>query len=134
MHIISKEALTTEERDWASELLVFQHIFHGLKQKNSIMHSWQIRMNLEEFKGWWEKLGCNSLFFDGASKGNPRMAGVGGVYFNSKGIKMKEYAWGIDMKTNNGAKWLALIKALELERIDGVEELVVFGDSCMVIG
>ena len=74
------------------------------------MHSWQIRMNLEEFKGWWEKLGCNSLLFDGASKGNPRMARAGGVYFNFEGIKLKEYAWGIDMKTNNGVEWLVLIK------------------------
>ena len=74
------------------------------------MQSWKIRMNLEEFKGWWEKLGCSSLFFDDASKGNPGMAGVGEVYFNSKGIKLKEYAWGIDMKTNNGVEWLVLIK------------------------
>ena len=61
---------------------------------------------MEELKGWWNKLGCGSLFFDGASKGNSRMAGTGGVYFNSEGIKLKEYAWGIDRKTNNGAYWL----------------------------
>ena len=60
-------------------------------------------MNSEDFKCWWKKLGCNSLFFDGASKGNLGMAGTGGVYFNSEGIKLKEYAWGINKKTNNGA-------------------------------
>ena len=62
------------------------------------------------------------------------MAGAGGVYFNFEGIKLKEYAWGIGMKTNNGVEWLALIKGIELERKDGIEELVVFRDSCMVIG
>ena len=62
------------------------------------------------------------------------MAGVGGVYFNLKGIKLKEYAWGIDKNTNNGVEWLALIKGLELARKEGIEELAVFGDSCMVIG
>ena len=62
-------------------------------------------MNPKEFKGWWKKLGCSSLFFDGAFKGNPRMARVGGVYFNFEGINLKEYAWGINRKTNNGAEW-----------------------------
>ena len=56
------------------------------------MQTWKIKMNPKEFKGWWEKLGCSSLFFDGASKGNPGMEGAGGVYFNSEGIKTKEYA------------------------------------------
>ena len=74
-------------------------------------------------------MGCSSVFFDGASKGNPWMAGAGGVYFNLKGIKLKEYAWGIDKKNNTGAEWLALIKGLELERNEGIEELSVFGDS-----
>ena len=91
-------------------------------------------MNSKEFKFWGKKLGCSSLFFDGASNGNPRMAGVGGVYFNSKGIKLKEYAWGIDKKTNNGAKWSGLIKVPEFARKEGIEELAVFGESCMVIG
>ena len=49
-------------------------------------------MNPEEFKGRWKKLGCISLFFDGASKGNLGMTGLGGVYFNSEGIKLKEYS------------------------------------------
>ena len=91
-------------------------------------------MNSEEFKSWWKKLGCSSLFFDGASKGNRGMAGGRRVYFNYEGTKLKEYAWGIDWKTKNGAEWLALIKGLELARKEGIEELVVFGDSCMVIG
>ena len=91
-------------------------------------------MSFEYFKSWWKKLGCSSLFFDGASKGNPRTVGAWGVYFNFKGIKLKEYAWGIDRKTNNGAEWLTLIKGLELAGNDGIEELVVFGDLCMVIG
>ena len=62
------------------------------------------------------------------------MAGEGGVFFDSEGNKLKEYAWEIDRKTNNGAKWLTLIKDLELARNVGIEELVVFGDLSMVIG
>ena len=91
-------------------------------------------MNSEGFKCWWKKLCCSSLFFDGSSKGNLGMEGVRGVYFNSEGIKLKEYAWGISKKTNNGVEWLALIKGLELARKEGIEELAAFGDSCMVTG
>ena len=56
------------------------------------------------------------MFFDGASKGNPRIAGVGRVIFDYKGNKQKEYAWGIGRETNNGAEWYALIKGLELAK------------------
>ena len=104
MDNISREALTVEERDWVFEMLVLlSHLPWFKPQKNLILQSWKIRMNLEEFNCWWKKLGCNSLFFDGASKGNPGMAGARGVYFSSKCIKLKEYAWGITKKTNNGA-------------------------------
>ena len=90
-------------------------------------------MSSEEFNIWWKKLGFKSLFFDGASKGNPRLAGADEVLFDSKGNKMNEYSWGIGKKTNNGAEWLTLIKGLELARNVCIEELVVFGDSMMVI-
>ena len=58
---------------------------------------------------------------------------MGGVPFYFKGNKLKEYSWGIGKKTNSGAKWRALIKGLELARNFGIEELVVFGDSMIVI-
>ena len=38
-------------------------------------------MSKEGFANWRLNLGCNSLLFDGASKGNPRLAGAGGVIF-----------------------------------------------------
>ena len=41
---------------------------------------------------------------------------------------------GESTKTNNGAERLALIKGLDLARKEGIEELMVFGDSCIVIG
>ena len=60
-------------------------------------------MSYEYFKIWWKKLGCNSLFFDGALKGNPELAGAGGVCLDSEENKLKEYAWGIGRKNNNVA-------------------------------
>ena len=73
------------------------------------------------------------MFFDGTSRGNPELVGVGGVIFYSKGNKIKEYSWGIEKKTNNGVEWLALIKGLELARNLGIEDLVILGDSMMVV-
>ena len=97
------------------------------------LSSWKIRMSNEELLNWWTKTGSSSLFFDGATKGNPRLAGTGGVIFDSMGNKQKEYAWGIGRSTNNGAEWLALIKGLELARDMGIEEMSVIGDSLIFI-
>ena len=84
MNIISKEVLTVEERDWVFEMLDFlPHQPWTNFKKNITLHSWQIRMKPKDFKCWWKKLGCSSLFFDGASKGNPGMAGAGGSLFQS---------------------------------------------------
>ena len=69
-------------------------------------------MKYEDFIGWWKNAGCNSLFFDDALKGNLGLAGAGGVIFNSKGNKIKEYSSGIGKQTNNCVEWLALIKGL----------------------
>lgn len=46
---------------------------------------------------------------------------------------MKDFAWGLGRRSNNGAEWLALIKGLEIARKEGTEDLVVFGDSMLVI-
>jgi hypothetical protein len=35
------------------------------------------------------------LFFDGASSGNPGVAGEGGVIFDSDGKKLTKFSWGL---------------------------------------
>ena len=44
------------------------------------------------------------LFFDGALKGNPRVAGRGGVINFPKGNIEFEYYWNIGIDKNNMAK------------------------------
>ena len=90
-------------------------------------------MSVEELSKWRNNSGIISLFFDGASKGNPGIASVGGVIFDHKGTKQQEYACGIGRETNNGAEWYALIKGLELAREMGIEEMNVIRDSLIVI-
>ena len=90
-------------------------------------------MSTKDLSKWRDNLGISSLFFDGASKGNPGIVGADGVIFDHKGIKQQEYAWVIGRATNNGAEWYALIKGLGLAREMGIEEMYVIGDSLIVI-
>ena len=78
-------------------------------------------------------MGCHTLFFDGASKGNPGITGAGRVIFDPRGDKQKDFAWGLGRSTNNNAEWLALLKGLEIALTLGIRDLVVFGDSLLVI-
>ena len=111
MDNINKEPLTNVERTWAFDFLGGTSFIHWTQpRKNSKPQIWHVRMKYEDFIGWWKNVGCNSLFFDGASKGNPGLVGAGGVIFDSKGKKIKEYSWGIGKKTNNSVEWIALIK------------------------
>ena len=48
---------------------------------------WQIRHSEKEFSDWWKSKNKATIFFDGASKGNPGKVGAGGVIF-SPGIKI----------------------------------------------
>ena len=62
---------------------------------------WKNRMSEEDLRKWRNNSGISTLFFDGASIGNPRLTGAGGVIFDHKGTKQQEYAWGIGRETNN---------------------------------
>ena len=50
--------------------------------KNPHKEEWEIRMEERDFEDWQKKEKMHILFFDGASKGNPGLAGAGGVLVN----------------------------------------------------
>lgn len=52
-------------------------------------------MEEEDFEEWKRQRSKHILFFDGASKGNPRVAGGGGVLVNPNGQLDLSYAWGL---------------------------------------
>jgi ribonuclease HI len=70
--------------------------------------------------------------FDGCSKGNPGLAGIGAVIY-----KDKEEIWCgskfIGVKTNNYSEYSALIFGLQQAIQMGIEHLNVLGDSLLVI-
>ena len=69
---------------------------------------WEVRLDEHEFLKWRDSLNECSLFFDGASKGNPGQAGAGGILLNAENVILSSYAWGLGLDSNNKAKALAL--------------------------
>lgn len=76
-----------------------------------------------------------SLYFDGASRGNPGLAGAGVVLISSsnKEIKEEKSVFLGDKITNNQAEYYALIEGLILAISKSIKKLKVYGDSLLVI-
>ena len=72
------------------------------------------------------------LFFDGASKGNPGIAGAGGVIYHN-GNELTTYTKHIERATNNVAEYLALLVGLLRCKELNIAEVEVYGDSQLVI-
>ena len=73
------------------------------------------------------------LFFDGASKGNPGRAGGGGVVICLEGKNDIEYYWNIGQDSNNMVEAYGLWQGLKQLKEKGVDEVMVFGDSRLII-
>eukprot|EP00253_Pinus_taeda_P023772 PITA_23772 len=97
-----------------------------------LKENWQIRDNLEGFQKWWKSQGICTIFFDGASKGNPGRSGAGVIIYLPNGSK-ESFSWGLRIKTNNQAEVLSLLKACQLARKRNPKEIAVFGDSELLI-
>jgi hypothetical protein len=78
----------------------------------SRQEKWEIWMKEEEFEEWKRQRRKHLLFFDGASKGNPKAASGGGVLLNPNEQLELSYAWGLGVETNNRAEALALWQVL----------------------
>lgn len=73
------------------------------------------------------------LYFDGCSKGNPGKAGIGAVIYEEDNEVWFDCSYLGENITNNQAEYNALLlglnKAIELE----IDNLLVYGDSLLVI-
>jgi ribonuclease HI len=72
------------------------------------------------------------VYFDGGSRGNPGPAAIGWVIVTSDGI-VAEGSERIGKATNNQAEYEALIRGLEAAADIGFEELLVKGDSQLIV-
>lgn len=76
---------------------------------------------------------CCALYTDGASRGNPGLAGAGAVIIDGDGTELATKAQFLGKCTNNVAEYKALILGLRLaEKID-CTKLDVFLDSELIV-
>jgi hypothetical protein len=73
-------------------------------------------MDIQNFQEWRLKQRISFLFFYGSSKGNPGVAGAGGILYDFKGRAEITYAWGLAQATNNQAKVYAILQCLVLAK------------------
>lgn len=129
--------LTVEERNYIECILDKSSIEQKRRDPNSRDNtrcSWKIRMKYEEFARWLKKNNNHYLFFDGASKSNPGMAGAGGLICNGNGDVLIEYEWGLGHASNNRAEAFALLQGLlQLQKL-GISKAIIIGDSAIIIG
>ena len=85
--------LDDEEDQWLNELVPDHQLIPG--PKPSLPAAWEIRLEEKEFIKWRSSLEDHYLFFDGASKGNPGVAGGGGVIMSSNGGSAVIFLWGL---------------------------------------
>ena len=107
------------------------HAANSIASKN--LEEWEIRMDKSQFENWLIEWKIFKLFFNGASKGNPGKAGGGGVVINPRGKVEIEYSWSIGHDSNNMAGAYGLWQGLKQVQKVGADEVVVIGDSMLVI-
>jgi ribonuclease HI len=71
--------------------------------------------------------------FDGASKGNPGWTRMGGVIRDSKGNIIRLYTGSLGNSTNNVMEFRSLETDLEILNQEGMTNVIVEGDSTLVI-
>ena len=124
----NKAKLTDIESNWLQNFNFSADSDLGKKH----LENWEIRFDKSQFENWLKERKIFKLFFDGASNGNPGMAGGGGVIICSEGKIETKYYWNIGEDSNNMAEAYGLWQGLKQLKDKGVDEAMVFGDSCLI--
>ena len=72
-------------------------------------------------------------FFNGASKGNPRISSVGGLVISPDRLTEFSFSWGLGIMSNNQAESYCLLFASQISKEKGFKSLQIFSDSEMLI-
>jgi ribonuclease HI len=73
-----------------------------------------------------------TINIDGASRGNPGLAGIG-VVISKDGEKIAEYREFVGNTTNNLAEYLALKKALNIASTLNDKDITILSDSELIV-
>ena len=95
--------------------------------------SWRVRLSTDNFSLWWQSKGVATIFFDGASKENPSVAGAGGLIFSPGNEKVSCFCWGLGICSNNQAENYSLLMACQVARKIGFKDIQIFRDSEVLI-
>ena len=126
-----KETILVEkwlQDDWKAEGFEAQilhksnihpHMFAG--------NLWKFRPPREHSPQCWQRStqGFIKLNFDGASKGNPGQAGIGGVFRDSQGEVCRFYALDLGYATNTEAELASLQHGLIIAKSEQFHRLIV---------
>ena len=74
-----------------------------------------------------------TLHFDGGSRGNPGPSAAGCVVTSADGTELAKFGRWLGTMTNNQAEYRGLIAVLEKARELGAKQVLVIGDSELVI-
>ena len=129
MNPYNKAELTEKEKKWMQRFNIQENNSTVIKK----LENWEIRMDKSQFENWLRERKIFNLFFDGASKGNPGKAGGGGVVINPTGTVEIEYSWNIGHDSNNMAEAYGLWQGLKQVQKVGADEVLVIGDSRLII-
>eukprot|EP00253_Pinus_taeda_P024025 PITA_24025 len=95
--------------------------------------NWKLRGTKEEINQWILAQNRPILFFDGASKNNPRAAGAGGIIKNHNGTSICRYEWGLGKASNNAAEAYSLLLGTTILSRRGLRNAIILGDSAIII-
>ena len=73
------------------------------------------------------------IFFNGASKGNPGISGVGGLVFSPDRMTEFSFSWGLGIMSNHWAESYSLLMAIQIAKDNGYKSIQIFGASEMLI-
>ena len=73
--------------------------------------SWKVRCCEDVFIDRWKKSLSATIFFDGASKGNPGTTRAGGLIISSDRHTESSFSWGLGIRSSNRAEIYSLLKA-----------------------
>ena len=77
--------------------------------------------------------GSVRIWVDGACRGNPGPASIGGVIRDAQGLLLREVSETLGTATNNIAEYTALIRALEEAKALGADEVEAMSDSLLLV-
>jgi hypothetical protein len=121
---------TTQLTDQDSRIVKF---FHLKARRNSTTVGREPQLQLGDRNWTPPLLGFLKLNFDGVTKGNPGVAGMGGVIRDSGGNIIRLYAGSMGNSTNNATEFGALEISLRILRRERMTNTIVEGDSTLVI-